>query len=80
MKVFIRCQDKEQKSKRVVEDYNIPESEVEKTCRRFDNKRSRYYYANTTKKWEDMNNYDVVLDSGVLGIDGCVDALAALLR
>ena len=53
---------------------------MEKTCRRFDNKRSRYYYANTTKKWEDMNNYDVVLDSGVLGIDGCVDALAALLR
>ena len=80
LRVFIRCQDKEKKAKRAVEDYNIPESEVDKTCKRFDNKRSRYYYANTTKKWEDMNNYDVVLDSGVLGIDGCVDALAALLR
>ena len=80
LRVFIRCQDKEKKAKRVVEDYNIPESEVDKTCKRFDNKRSRYYYANTTKKWEDMNNYDVVLDSGVLGIAGCVDALAALLR
>ena len=80
LKVFIRCQDREKKAKRVAEEYNIPDNEIERTCKRFDNKRSRYYHANTMKKWEDMNNYDVVLDSGVLGVDGCVAALKALIQ
>lgn len=80
LKVFIRCSNDEEKAKRIAEDYNIPEREIEKTRKRFDNKRSRYFYANTAKKWEDMSNYDVVLDSGVIGIDGCVAALKALIN
>ena len=27
----------------------------------------------TVKKWDDFRNYDIVLDSGKLGIDACVD-------
>ena len=34
--------------------------------------RANYFYADTTKKWDDLSNYDLVLDSGVLGIGGCV--------
>lgn len=77
--VFIRCSDGEEKVRRITETYGIPRKEVEGTRARFDAKRSKYYYANTTKKWEDLKNYDVVLDSAKLGVDGCVAALHALL-
>lgn len=80
LKVFIRCSDEEEKKKRVAEDYGILPANVESTCKRYDNKRSRYYFANTTKKWEDLRNYDIVLDSAKLGIDGCVNALKMLVK
>jgi len=38
-----------------------------------------YYHTNTGRRWDDLTKYDIVLDSGVLGIDGCVAALKGLL-
>lgn len=77
IKVFIHS-DLEEKKKRIMADYHIPEQEVESTRKRFDNKRSKYFYANTTRHWNDMNNYDIVLDSSQLGIEGCVAVLRGL--
>ncbi len=78
IKVFIRSSDKEMKAKRIAEDYGIAERNIESTRNRFDNKRAKYYYANTAKKWDDLTNYDIVLDSAKLGIEGCVSVLKAL--
>lgn len=47
---------------------------------KFDHKRANYYYANTAKKWADFNNYDLILDSGTLGVDGCISALKGFLQ
>ena len=77
IKVFIHA-DLEEKKKRIMADYHIPEQEVESTRKRFDNKRSKYFYANTTRHWNDINNYDIVLDSSQLGIEGCVAVLRGL--
>ncbi|MGN0665589.1 MAG: hypothetical protein ACI4KF_03580 [Huintestinicola sp.] len=44
----------------------------------YDKKRSNYFYSNTGRKWEAVTNYDMILDSGVLGIDGCTAALKGL--
>ncbi len=79
LKVFIHCSDKKAKEQRVLYEYGISTKNAEATYRRFNSKRSKYYYANTTKKWEDFRNYDLVLDSGTLGIEGCVAALKALM-
>ena len=79
IRVFIRCSDSAKKKKRIMEDYKIPEYDVERTKKKFDKKRSNYYYANTAKKWSDPDNYDIILDSSVLGIDGCVALLKPLL-
>lgn len=79
LKVFIRCSDEAEKKKRIAEDYGIQPANIDSTRKRFDNKRSRYYFANTAKKWEDLKNYDIVLDSAKLGIDGCVDILKSIL-
>lgn len=80
VKVFIRCGDEEEKRKRILQDYGIPETQADAVRKRFDKKRSNYYSANTMRKWEDPKNYDVILDSAALGIDGCVDVLESILR
>ena len=77
--VFIRCTDEETKRHRIMEEYGIPGAQADIVRRKFDKKRANYYYANTVKKWDDFRNYDLVLDSGKLGIDTCVDILRALI-
>lgn len=79
LKVFIRCSDKEIKTQRIIREYGITANAAESTRKRYDTKRAKYYYSNTAKKWEDSNNYDIVLDSAALGTEGCVDALKGLV-
>jgi hypothetical protein len=78
VKVFIRCSDEEQKRKRIIRDYGIPKEKVDTVRERFDKKRANYYHANTDNKWKDFSNYDIVLDSAILGIDGCAAVLKGL--
>ena len=78
LRVFIRADDAF-KHDRVVSEYGIDEKDAEAVCRRYNKKRSTYYTFNTNKKWDDLANYDMVLDSSAIGIDGCMNAIAALL-
>lgn len=77
VRVFIHA-DSESKKKRILADYGIPERQVESVRKRFDSKRSKYFYANTARRWMDPQNYDIMLDSGRLGLDGCVKLLQGL--
>jgi len=79
LRVFIRANE-EYKRDRAVKEYGIDEKDAPAVCRRFNKKRANYYAFNTQKKWDDLNNYDVVLDSSQIGIEACVKALAALLE
>ncbi len=78
IKVFIKSSIEARKN-RIIREYGIPAENVDSTIRRFDKKRSGYYMVNTAKKWHDLNNYDVVLDSSVLGVEGCMAALKGIL-
>ncbi len=80
LSVFIRSSNDEEKKRRIVSDYGIEKYDADRVRKKFDKKRANYYYANTMKHWDDVANYAIVLDSGVLGIDGCVDLLAGLLK
>lgn len=77
-KVFIFADDK-YKKKRILEDYGIEQSKAEETKKYYDRKRSKYYQAYTQKKWNDPKNYDIVLNSGSLGVEGCIKVLEGLL-
>lgn len=79
VKVFIRCSNDHEKEQRIIEEYGIDKSEVERTKKRIDKRRADYYYANTARRWNDYNNYDIMLDSASLGIDGCVEVLKSVL-
>lgn len=78
LKVFIHANN-ETKIKRAVEEYGIPEHSAENTIQRYDRKRERYYYANTTRKWRQPDNYDLILNSSSFGILGCVDVLEMII-
>ena len=78
VKVFIHA-DEEFKKQRIQEDYQISPNQMDLVRRKYDKKRANYYRANTMKRWDDYRNYDIVLNSGELGIEGCVKVLKGLL-
>ena len=80
IKVFIRSSDDQEVKKRIEEDYQITKDKVESTRRYYNKKRAGYYRANTGNDWKYINNYDLILDSAVLGIDGCVKVLKGIFE
>lgn len=80
VRVFIRSSSSEEKQRRIRTDYGIADKEITATQKFYDRKRANYYRANTSKNWKDWKNYDIVLDSAVLGIDTCVSLLKCLFR
>ncbi len=79
LKVFIRGREAE-KHHRVTEEYGIDSKDVAATCRQFDRRRANYYNFCTKKRWDDPDNYDLILDSSALGTEGCADVLCALYQ
>lgn len=77
LRVFIHA-DMEQRAKRIVEQYGESNVAPEKRLRDKDKRRASYYQFYTDMKWGDAHNYHLSLNSGLLGIDKCVDILADL--
>ena len=77
IRVYVHADDKTKKE-RIMADYGIAEANVSIAEKKNNRRRSGYYTANTQKKWSDFRNYDIVLDSSKLGIEGCVNVLAGL--
>ena len=77
LRVFIYASF-EQRAKRIVEVYGETEVPTERRLRDKDKRRISYYQYYTDRTWGDINNYDVALDAGRLGIDKCVEIIAGL--
>lgn len=77
LKVFIHA-DFNKRAKRIVEKYGETEVPTEKRLREKDKRRALYYQLYTDKTWGAIENYHIVLDSGTLGIDKCVEIISSL--
>lgn len=77
LSVFIHASE-DVRIKRAVEEYGILENEVHDVLRKNDRRRSGFYNARAEKKWTSIDTYDMCLNSGVLGIDACVESIAAV--
>ena len=77
LKVFIHA-DMAFRAKRIVEVYGEREQSPEERLRDKDKRRAAYHRFYTNMKWGHAQNYHITLDSGVLGIDKCVDIIAQL--
>ncbi len=77
LKVFIHA-DLEFRAKRIVEVYGERAESPEERIKDKDKRRAAYHRFYTNMKWGYAQNYDLTLNSGVLGIDNCVDIITSL--
>ena len=79
LKVFVRA-DKDYRMKRAIETEKLAKDEADYFLRKSDKRRSDFYNTHTGLKWGDMENFDICLDSGTLGLDCCVDVLSGMMK
>ena len=75
LKVFIYA-DEAKRLERLQRVRLMIPSRAEKLMKDVDKKRRKHYEAYTSQKWADTDNYDMVLNSGLLGTDYIVEMLA----
>lgn len=80
VKVFIHSENDEEVKNRITKDYGIAQDKIESTRKYYNKKRAGYFRANTGNDWKDLKNYDIVLDSSKLGLDGCVNILKGIFE
>lgn len=78
LKVFIRADDTS-KNQRMIEEYGIAKENVERRREKADKRRRNTFRSYTTKKWDSPDNYDLILDSGKLGVENCISILVGIL-
>ena len=77
--VFVKA-DIRQRMERAVSLYGVDPAKAEETVRKADKQRASYYNYYATATWGDVNNYDLCVDTGKLGIEGTVELIDQYLR
>ncbi len=77
--VFVKA-DMQSKIDRAVKYYGIEPEHAEDRIRKADKQRASYYNYYATATWGDVDNYDLVVDTGVLGVEGAVELIARFLE
>ena len=72
--------EKEDKIKRCIEEYGDDESEVEKKMATYDKARRNYYNYHTSRKWGEYTNYDLAINSSLIGEEGAADVIISYLQ
>lgn len=77
LSVFVQA-DTKVRTQRIVEQYHKPAANAPDLIAKTDRRRESYYKFYTKKNLGDAKNYDICLNSGTLGIDGCVAVIKQL--
>ncbi|HBB59647.1 MAG TPA: cytidylate kinase [Lachnospiraceae bacterium] len=72
IRIFISG-DEDVKIKHVMERFGITEQQAKEMCTKKDKQRRSYYDYYSSKKWGNVNTYDLAVNSSVLGIDGTAE-------
>ncbi len=75
LNVFIKA-SRENRIRRIIRFYGVDPSRAEETLKKADKQRAAYYNYYATNTWGDVNNYDLCVDTGALGIEGAVELIA----
>lgn len=59
--------------------YDLSQKKARETVKKIDKQRSGYYSYYSDKNWGQADNYDLALNSGMLGEDGCVTVIQAYI-
>ena len=77
--IFIHASD-EKRAERIVSVYGQREESPAQRLHDKDNKRRAYYELYTDTQWGVVDNYEICLDSGKIGIDCCVNIIVDLYK
>ena len=77
--VFVKA-DMPSRIDRAVKYYGIEAEKAEDRIRKADKQRASYYNYYATATWGDVENYDLVVDTGVLGVEGAVELITKFLE
>lgn len=72
--VFIHA-DKEDKIRRVTEEYQLPAKNIEYTIAKTDKRRANYYSYFSNQKWGQADNYELILNTSKIGIDNAAEVI-----
>ncbi len=79
LKVFIHA-SMDFREKRGTKVYKVCKSEIKDVIKKYDRRRASYYRENFGSDWKNYADYDLVLDSSVLGIEKCAAVIAECAR
>ncbi len=77
--IFVKA-DMPSKIARAVKYYGVEEDRAEERIRKADKQRASYYNYYATATWGDVDNYDLVVDTGVLGVEGAVSLIQKFIE
>lgn len=79
LKVFVYAST-EYRAKRIVERYGKTEIPVKKLVKEKDKRRAARYKYHTKREWADVHNYDLALNTGLLGQEESVEIILRTLE
>lgn len=79
LNVFIHA-DEASKLERAVKNYGMSEKDAAMILKKKDKARYNHYKYYTDEEWGMASNYDLCLNSGLFGIDGCVEIIRQVLE
>jgi cytidylate kinase len=79
LNVFIHA-DSASATKRVIEEYGVAREQAQREIAKIDKARANHYEHYTLQKWGDCRNYDLSINTGVVGIDGAKDLIVLALK
>lgn len=79
VRIFIYA-DMEARIARIREKGYYSEEDIQKNILRMDRERRDYHRYYTGKDWEDLENYDLLVNSSKIGTDGAVDCVMDYLK
>lgn len=79
LKVFLYS-DMDSKVKRAVKYYGISKEKAEKQIESINKKREKHYKYYTDSAWKNPNNYDLMLNVDLLGVEKCAELIENIIK
>ena len=79
LKVFLYS-DMDSKVKRTVKYYGISKEKAEKQIESINKKREKHYKYYTDRAWKNPNNYDLMLNVDLLGVEKCAELIENIIK
>ena len=79
IRVFITGEEAH-KIERLEGTYNLNAEDAKALMKKKDKERSSYYNYYSSKEWGRADSYDLCISSTLLGVDGCVECLYAIIK